>query len=149
MRWRIVLFAVLTVVALLTAAILVMRNPAPPPPEEMISSSDWLNSGTTQDLSEFLKPKDRTDFDWENMSDGVGWAIGDKWIYEGRLDASAVIDDAGIPEARIDDLLRGNTTVEVTNISWMEWEGETSLTYEVVLTGYFTCLLYTSDAADE
>ncbi|HIO94505.1 MAG TPA: hypothetical protein EYN46_04050 [Candidatus Poseidoniales archaeon] len=138
MRWRIVLFASATVFALLTATILVMRNPAPPPPPETVNSSDWLNSNTTENLSAFLVPKDKTDFDWENMSDGATWRIGDKWLYDGRLDASSVIDDAEIPDARIDDLLRGNALLEVTNISWMEWEGEQSLTYVVELAGSFS-----------
>ena len=109
MRWRVLLFALATIFILLASAILVMRNPAPPPPPETVNSSDWLNSGRVENLSAFLVPKDRTDFDWENMSDGATWRIGDKWLYNGSLDASAVIEDAEIPDARIDDLLRGNS----------------------------------------
>ena len=137
MRWKIVLFAIAVVIGMLTAAILVMRNPAPPPVEDVVSSSDWLNSGISEDLSEFLKPKDRTDFDWENMSDGQAWRIGDQWVYDGNLDATAVIDDAGVEGARIDEVLRGNATMQVVNITVMDWEGVGTLTYELQFSGSF------------
>ena len=137
MRWRVVLFALTTVFVLLSAAILIMRNPAPPPVEDSISSSDWLNNDVSENLSAFLVPRNKTDFDWENMSDGQTWRIGDQWVYDGRLDATAVIDDAGVEGARIDEVLRGNATMEVVNITVMDWEGVGTLTYELRFSGSF------------
>lgn len=125
------------VIILLTSIIIVYRQPLSE--EELVGggTDDWLN-GNSEDLSNFLVPRDQTEFDWANMTEAPSWRIGDKWTYEGRLDATSVVDDAGVEGAAINDLITGTANLRVDNISLMEFSGEESLTYSLHLWGTFS-----------
>ncbi|HIG03685.1 MAG TPA: hypothetical protein EYQ53_04825 [Candidatus Poseidoniales archaeon] len=129
-----------SIVALILASIVLVFQQ---PPQEVVNSGegrdDWLN-GEAKDLSDYIVQRQQNDFDWANMTEAPTWRIGDKWTYDGRLDASSVIDDAGVEGAAINDLLTGDSFLQVDDLSIMQFSGEDTLTYSLHLWGTFSGL---------
>ena len=70
-----------------------------------------------------------------DVFDVPDWRIGDKWIYETGFDVNELIAQANVSASV--DTLTGDTSVEVTNITFMMIEGVQSLVYIVDVSGDF------------